>query len=318
MTLTVADRAAAETTVVDRATAPGTAGRVPAQRALPRRWLGASSVGLVPFLIFIVVFLGVPVGGIVLSSLRIADVNEPGSYLFSLENFASSFRGASWAAMQNSLQISAIAALTGGLIGLALAQAILTTRSKKITAVVTVLTSVLANSGGVPLAFSFIAAVGNAGIVTGLLSLTDFGFTLYSSGGLILMYQYFLIPTMVMVVLPTLAGLRTQWKEAAASCGAPRWYFWKRVGLPIASPAILGGFVLLFGASFATHASAAALIGAGGVPLITLRIDSGLAGGNLAGQEHIAMALGVNMIVVAVVVLLIYMPLQKRSLKWVK
>jgi putative spermidine/putrescine transport system permease protein len=280
--------------------------------------VGASALGLVPFLIFIVLFLGVPVGGIVLSALRVADVTEPGSYLFSLDNFVASFQGASLAALQNSLKISAVAALTGGLIGLALSQAILTTRSTKITAVVTVLTSVLANSGGVPLAFSFIAAVGNAGILTGLLSLTDLGFTLYSSGGLILMYQYFLIPTMVMVVLPTLAGLRTEWKEAAASSGAPRWYFWKRVGLPIANPAILGGFVLLFGASFATHASAAALIGAGGVPLITLRIDSGLAGGNLAGQEHVAMALGVNMIVVAVLVLLVYLPLQKRSLRWVR
>ncbi|TFD50053.1 ABC transporter permease subunit [Cryobacterium sp. Hh11] len=275
-------------------------------------------MGLIPFLVFIAFFLGVPVFGIVLSAFRVADVNVPGSYVPSLANFVASFRGASWEAMQNSLQISLIAALTGGIIGLALAQAILTTRSKKLTAVVTVLTSVLANSGGVPLAFSFIAAVGNAGIMTGLLSLTDRGFTLYSSGGLILMYQYFLIPTMVMVVLPTLAGLRLEWKEAAASVGATSWHFWKKVGLPIATPAILAGFVLLFGASFATHASAAALIGGGGVPLITLRIDSGLAGGNLAGQENVAMALGVNMIIVALLVLLVYMPLQKRSLRWFK
>lgn len=313
MTLTAFTGPAELSATNDRGAQP-----TPALPARRNRRVGASSLGLIPFLVFIVLFLGVPVAGIVMSSLRVADIAEPGSYLFSFDNFAASFRGASWAAMQNSLQISAVAALTGGIIGLALSQAILTTRSRKITAVVTVLTSVLANSGGVPLAFSFIAAVGNAGILTEMLSLTDTGFTLYSSGGLILMYQYFLIPTMVMVVLPTLAGLRAEWKEAAASSGAPRWYFWKRVGLPIASPAILGGFVLLFGASFATHASAAALIGAGGVPLITLRIDSGLAGGNLAGQEHVAMALGVNMIVVAVLVLLIYMPLQKRSLKWVK
>jgi putative spermidine/putrescine transport system permease protein len=292
--------------------------RIHSLRARAERRTGASFMGLIPFLVFIALFLGVPVCGIVLSAFRVADVNEPGNYVPSLANFAASFRGASWDAMQNSLQISVIAALVGGIMGLALAQAILNTRSKKLTAVVTVLTSVLANSGGVPLAFSFIAAVGNAGIITELLSLTDLGFTLYSSGGLILMYQYFLIPTMVMVVLPTLAGLRTEWKEAAASVGATSWQFWKKIGLPIATPAILSGFVLLFGASFATHASAAALIGGGGVPLISLRIDSGLAGGNLAGQENVAMALGVNMIVVALAVLLIYMPLQKRSLKWFK
>lgn len=314
MTLTVArSDAPSGTDSVDRAT-----DIVHSSPARPERRGDSSFMGLIPFLVFIAFFLGVPVFGIVLSAFRVADVNDPGSYVPSLANFVASFRGASWEAMQNSLQISLIAALTGGIIGLALAQAILTTRSKKLTAVVTVLTSVLANSGGVPLAFSFIAAVGNAGIMTGLLSLTDRGFTLYSSGGLILMYQYFLIPTMVMVVLPTLAGLRLEWKEAAASVGATSWHFWKKVGLPIATPAILAGFVLLFGASFATHASAAALIGGGGVPLITLRIDSGLAGGNLAGQENVAMALGVNMIIVALLVLLVYMPLQKRSLRWFK
>ena len=314
MTLTVArSDAPSGTDSVDRAT-----DIVHSSPVRPERRGDSSFMGLIPFLAFIAFFLGVPVFGIVLSAFRVADVNDPGSYVPSLANFVASFRGASWEAMQNSLQISLIAALTGGIIGLALAQAILTTRSKKLTAVVTVLTSVLANSGGVPLAFSFIAAVGNAGIMTGLLSLTDRGFTLYSSGGLILMYQYFLIPTMVMVVLPTLAGLRLEWKEAAASVGATSWHFWKKVGLPIATPAILAGFVLLFGASFATHASAAALIGGGGVPLITLRIDSGLAGGNLAGQENVAMALGVNMIIVALLVLLVYMPLQKRSLRWFK
>ncbi|WP_158250967.1 ABC transporter permease subunit [Cryobacterium sp. Y82] len=314
MTLTVTrSDAPSGTDPVDRA-----ADLVHSLHARPERRVNASFMGLIPFLVFIALFLGVPVFGIVLAAFRVADVNDPGNYVPSLANFVASFRGASWDAMQNSLQISVIAALTGGIIGLALAQAILTTRSKKLTAVVTVLTSVLANSGGVPLAFSFIAAVGNAGIMTGLLSLTELGFTLYSSGGLILMYQYFLIPTMVMVVLPTLAGLRLEWKEAAASVGATSWHFWKKVGLPIATPAILGGFVLLFGASFATHASAAALIGGGGVPLITLRIDSGLAGGNLAGQENVAMALGVNMIIVALLVLLVYMPLQKRSLKWFK
>ena len=313
------------TPTVARSNAPSVPGsiaratyRIHSLQARAEHRVGASFMGLIPFLVFIALFLGVPVCGIVLSAFRVADVNKPGNYVPSLANFAASFRGASWDAMQNSLQISVIAALVGGIMGLALAQAILTTRSRKLTAVVTVLTSVLANSGGVPLAFSFIAAVGNAGIITELLSLTDLGFTLYSSGGLILMYQYFLIPTMVMVVLPTLAGLRVEWKEAAASVGATSWQFWKKIGLPIATPAILSGFVLLFGASFATHASAAALIGGGGVPLISLRIDSGLAGGNLAGQENVAMALGVNMIVVALVVLLIYMPLQKRSLKWFK
>lgn len=290
------------------------AGSYPAEAARPST--RPRSLGLLPFAVFVLLFLGVPVVGIALSAFRKADTENPGAHVPTLDNMAASFTGAAWAAMQNSLLVSAIAALVGGSIGLLLALAILQTRSARLHGLVTVLSSVLANSGGVPLAFSFIAAFGNAGIVTALLSLTERGFNLYSSGGLILMYQFFLIPTMVMVVLPTLAGLRREWKEAAASLGGTAWHFWSRVGIPIALPAVMSGLVLLFGASFATHASAAALVGSGGVPLVTLRISGGLSGGNLAGQENIAMALGVNMILMAVLVLLIYMPLQKRSLKW--
>lgn len=295
----------------------GTASAVPPGRTSARTERRRAA-GLLPFGIFMALFLGVPVYGIVSSSLQVADPENPGKYLFGFQHFMSSFQGAPGAAMQSSLTVSVTAALIGGVTGLALAQAILYVRSEKLNRLVTVLTSVLANSGGVPLAFSFIATMGNAGIVTVLFSLTDFGFSLYSAGGLILMYQYFLVPTMVMVVLPTLAGLRKEWKESAASLGANGWYFWKTVGLPVSLPAILSGFVLLFGASFATHASAAALIGSGGVPLVPLQIAGGLSGGNLAGQENIAMALSVNMVAVAAAVLLVYMPLQKRSLKWFK
>lgn len=299
---------------------PGVASTGPGQTPPPvraaRRTAGGPALGLVPFGVFIAVFLGVPLIGIAMSAVQVAEPSAPGGHRLGLDHFVASFQGASLAAMQNSVVVSVVAALVGGTTGLALAQAILHTRSPGLLRLATVLTSVLANSGGVPLAFSFIATLGNAGIVTVLFSLTDLGFNLYSTAGLILMYQYFLIPTMVMVVLPTLAGLRREWRESVASVGGSAWHFWRRIGLPIATPAILSGFVLLFGAAFATHASAAALIGSGGVPLVTLRIAGGLSGGNVAGQENVAMALGVNMIVVAAVVLLAYMPLQKRSLRW--
>lgn len=291
-------------------------GQAPPSVRARRITAGGGALGLVPFGIFIAVFLGVPLVGITMSAVQVADPLAQGGSRLGVDHFVASFQGASLSAMQNSILVSVIAALVGGVTGLALAQAILYTRSTGLHRLATVMTSVLANSGGVPLAFSFIATVGNAGIVTTLFSLTDLGFNLYSTGGLILMYQYFLIPTMVMVVLPTLAGLRREWRESVASVGGSGWHFWSRVGLPIATPAILSGFVLLFGAAFATHASAAALIGSGGVPLVTLRIAGGLSGGNVAGQENVAMALGVNMIVVAAVVLLAYMPLQKRSLRW--
>lgn len=200
--------------------------------------------------------------------------------------------------------------------GALIAQAIVTLSSEKLNSTTTVLATVLANSGGISLAFSFIVILGSVGIFTVFFDLEARGFSLYSAGGLVLMYQYFLIPTMVMLFLPSLQGVKRSWREAAASLGAPAREFWARVGLPVVAPALLSGFVLLFGAAFATHVSAAALIGGANFPLVTLKIEGLLSGGNSSGQENIAMALSVNMIIVALVTLAVSIPLQKRSRQW--
>ncbi len=71
---------------------------------------------------------------------------------------------------------------------------------------------VLANFGGVPLAFAFIATIGNAGVVTtlsptGSASTSPMpGLNLYTFGGLVLVYLCFLIPLMVIVVAPHWTG----------------------------------------------------------------------------------------------------------------
>ncbi|MGO1410441.1 MAG: ABC transporter permease subunit [Microbacterium sp.] len=180
-----------------------------------------------------------------------------------------------------------------------------------------VLSSVLANDGGAPLAFSFIVTLGNTGFLFALLGLDAIGFSLYSWQGLVVMYQYFLVPTMIMVTLPTFVGLRREWQEANLSLGGSAWTFWRRVGLPVAAPALLGGWVLLFGSAYATHASAAVLIGTGGFPLVTLTIASELRSGVSSGGEEAAMALGVTMVVIAVVVLFLFNRLQRMSARWI-
>ena len=75
------------------------------------------------------------------------------------------------------------------------------------------LCSVLAQFGGVALAFAFLATVGLNGVLT-LWVQQVFGFNLAGSGwlysltGLILVYTYFQIPLMVIVFVPALEGLR--------------------------------------------------------------------------------------------------------------
>lgn len=132
-----------------------------------------------------------------------------------------------------------------------------------------------------------------------------------------MVYLYFLTPLMVLVTVPALDGLRPQWREAAQNNGASGWQFWRHVGLPVLAPSLLGGFVLLFGTAFAAHATAAALVG-GSVPLVTLKIADALSGNVLTGQENVALALGLDMIVIAGLVMAVYLPLQRRSARWLR
>jgi putative spermidine/putrescine transport system permease protein len=273
-------------------------------------------LGIAPFLGFAALFLGLPLAGLLISALQVPVEGAIGQTEFGLGNMAASVSGSAGTSLLNSLVVSAVAAAVGSIVGLAVTVAIVSLRSERANATTSVLAGVLANSGGISLAFSFIVVLGSTGFITQAFELEASGFSLYSPGGLVLMYQYFLVPTMVMLCIPAMTGIRKEWKEAAASAGAPPLQFWLRVGIPLLTPAALGGFVLLFGASFATHVSAAALIGGANYPLVTLKIAGLLAGGNASGQENVAMALSINMVIVAALTLAVYLPLQKRSRQW--
>lgn len=81
---------------------------------------------------------------------------------------------------------------------------------------------VLANTGGVPLAFMFIAVLGTYGALTTFLK--DIGielyggsWTLYSFSGLLIVYLYFQVPLMVLISLPVLENIKIEWRDAASS-----------------------------------------------------------------------------------------------------
>lgn len=285
------------------------------------RWSGVAGalrspavVALAPLGLIIAVFFLVPIFGMI--TIAFAVETEDGTTGIGLANFMD--LSSHSRAMRNSVLVSVVGSLIAAAVGAVTAFCIAQIKSKRLDSVVAVFTSVLANDGGAPLAFSFIVTLGNTGILYGLLGLDAIGFTLYSWQGLVVMYQYFLIPTMIMVTLPTFVGLRKEWIEANTALGGSRVTFWRRVGLPIAMPALLGGWILLFGSAFATYASAAVLIGAGGFPLVPLRISTLLGSGIGAGGQSTAMAMGVTMVVIAVVVLYFFNRLQRRSARWLQ
>ncbi|WP_432067756.1 ABC transporter permease [Streptomyces sp. C10-9-1] len=289
----------------------GTAGGTRRRRRGPRTWLAA-----LPLLAFAALCFGIPLGALVHGAFTRTDPATGGTTLTG-DHLARSLEGPYLGALLGSVRLSALTALIAAVLGVLVAQAVVTSRSRALRSAALTASGVLANFGGVPLAFAFIATAGISGVVTQLADLTDLGWNLYSFTGLAVVYLYFLIPLMVLVTVPALDGLRPRWREAAQSCGATAWQFWRHIGLPVLAPSLLGGVVLLFGTAFAAHATAAALVG-GSVPLVTLKIADALSGNVLTGQENVALALGLDMILIAGLVMAVYLPLQRRSARWLR
>ncbi|GAB7107051.1 ABC transporter permease subunit [Streptomyces phaeofaciens JCM 4814] len=277
-----------------------------------RRSLGW--IAVVPLLAFTALAFGLPALAMLDGAFTVKDP-ATGATAYTADNLTASLRGAYLTALLGSVKLSAVSAALGALLGLPLAQAVVTSRFPALRQAVLTASGVLANFGGVPLAFAFVATLGNAGVLTRHLGLTDKGWDLYSFWGLVIVYLYFLIPLMVLTITPALEGLRTQWREAAQNNGATPAQYWRHVALPVLLPSLLGGLVLLFGSAFAAYATAAAMVGSS-IPLVTLQIADAISGNVLVGQENVALALSLDMVLVAGLVMAVYLPLQRRSARW--
>ncbi|MGW7728359.1 ABC transporter permease [Streptomyces canus] len=277
-----------------------------------RRSLGW--IAVVPLLAFVAVAFGLPAIAM-LDGAFTAKNPATGATSYTVDNLTASLKGAYLTALLGSVKLSAVSAALATAFGLPLAQAVVSSRFRGLREAVLTASGVLANFGGVPLAFAFVATLGNAGVLTRQLGLTDKGWDLYSFWGLVIVYLYFLIPLMVLTITPALDGLRTQWREAAQNNGATGVQYWRFVALPVLLPTLLGGFVLLFGSAFAAYATAAAMVGSS-IPLVTLQIADAISGNVLVGQENVALALSLDMVLVAGLVMAVYLPLQRRSARW--
>ncbi|MFE9094489.1 ABC transporter permease [Streptomyces sp. NPDC007264] len=294
------------------APAPTAADSAPA--APVRRRGAAGWLAVVPLLAFTAVAFGVPAVAMLNGAFTVRD-QATGATAYTTANLTASLHGAYLTALLGSVKLSAVSAAIGAVLGLLLAQAVVTSRFRALREAVLTASGVLANFGGVPLAFAFVATLGNSGVLTRRFGLADHGWDLYSFWGLTLVYLYFLIPLMVLTITPALEGLRSQWREAAQNSGATHAQYWLHVALPVLAPSLLGGFVLLFGSAFAAYATAAAMVGSS-IPLVTLQIADALSGNVLVGQENVALALSLDMVLVAVLVMAVYLPLQRRSARW--
>jgi putative spermidine/putrescine transport system permease protein len=280
-----------------------------------RRLSVGPSVGLLPFLAYLTIFLVVPTVTVLVGAFQ----DDGGGY--SLSKLSKLFDETPLHVLRESLVLSFTSAVVGAVLGGLLAYLIVTARPTSVLRrSVTAVCGVLAQFGGVTLAFAWIATLGFGGLLTNVLA-DSFGTDpngisqLYELPGLILVYTYFQIPLMVIVFLPALEGLRPQWREAAVSLGATTWQYWTQVAFPLLRPAFLGSTLLLFANAFAAYATAAALISQG-APILPLLIRNSLTSEIVLGEHNFAYALALEMVVVVAVVMSLYAWLLKRTSRW--
>lgn len=278
-------------------------------RRLPWSWLG-----LAPFFLFTIFFIGAPVTYLVIGSFQ----NDQGQT--TLQNYADLATRSIANAFLISIEISLVTAIVGGIFGFLLAYAvILGGLPRFLRGALMTFSGVASNFAGVPLALAFIFTLGQAGLMTALLKNVGIdpyagGFTIYSKIGLELVYLYFQFPLMVLIIAPAIDGLRPEWREAAENMGASSRQYWQHVALPILFPTILGTMILLFGNAFGAQATAYQLT-SGLIPLVPLLIGNQISG-DVLHNPGLGYAMAMGMVAVMGISISVYTLLQRRAERW--
>ncbi|MCL2482837.1 MAG: ABC transporter permease subunit [Propionibacteriaceae bacterium] len=295
---------------MSQANRPGT----PTSRVRRPRSIVAA-LGLAPFSIYVVLFLALPTVLAVTSGLF------DGKGHFTWNNFTALGDPVVLRTFWASLWLSLVTAAVGAILGAVVCYALIGVNpTRPIRVSVDAAAGVLAQFGGVMLAFVFIATMGRNSLINQWL--TRIGINIYSSGmwlydlpGLILPYIYFQVPLMVITFMPAMEGLKPQWAEANAALGGTRWTFWTRIGLPVLAPSFMASYLLLFANSFSAYATAAALASQGS-QIVPLQIRAALTSETVLGRQNLAGALAAGMILVMIVVMTGYATIQRRAERW--
>jgi putative spermidine/putrescine transport system permease protein len=294
------------------ATTTSERGTPPARSA--RRRFGWAWLGLVPFFLFSLAFMFLPVAYLVIGSFLNADGEA------TLQNYADLSTGVIPGAFASSIEISIVTAIGGGVFGFLLAASVILGGLPRFlrTALMT-FSGVASNFAGVPLALAFLFTLGIQGFVT--VQLRSLGFELparllTTKLGIEIVYLYFQFPLMILIIAPALDGLRREWREAAENAGASTSQYWRYVALPILTPSILGAMILLFGNSFGAQATAFQLTG-GVLPIITLVISQQIRG-DVLHNPGLGYAAAMGMVAIMGLSIGLYSVLQRRSERWLR
>jgi putative spermidine/putrescine transport system permease protein len=291
-----------------------TAGSLAGTPAAARSRGGRAAFALIPFAILVGAFLVVPSVALIWGSFHDSNTGA-----FTFANYAYLGHPLDLVPFRNSLELSLASTILGSVVGLLIAQAIVSSRRPLVQEIATTFSSVAANFAGVPLAFAFIATLGANGLLTRTLldagiDLYGGGFKLYSVLGLTVVYAYWEIPLMVLIMLPPLQAMKPAWREAAEILGASRWQYLRSVAIPILMTPFISSLLLLYANAFGAYATAYGLT-TGFVSLVPIEI-SNLTNGDVNRNLGQADALAIGLAVIMAICIGGRALLERRSSRW--
>ena len=269
-------------------------------------------LALVPFLIVAMLYEIVPLITVIVKSFQ-----PDGGTGFTLENYQSVFSKLLYQkAIINSIKISLTSAVAGIIIAFLGARAA-HQHQGKLNHVFMAVLNMVSNFAGIPLAFAYMILLCNAGLVVnigkelGISALSTYN--LYTMNGMSLIYIYFQIPLSTLLLIPAFDGVQKQWKEACTLLGGTQGTFWRKVGIPVLMPSILGTFSVLFANALAAYATIYALM-MDNIALLPVQI-AGCFTGEVKIRAGLGGALSVVMMAIMVIMILITNGLSRRFQK---
>jgi len=208
-----------------------------------------------PAVALLLVFFALPVVGV------LADAFSEGTRAFTRVFAMPGF----WPSVLGSLLLTAVASTLSIVVGVAVVQHLARLPERQRTLLSFVIALPLTFSGLI-VAYGFILTYGRAGLVTQLLGFAGadpaiFGKALFTPTGLAFASSYYLIPRVVMALLPVFVNFDRAQLAVAESLGATPAQAFRQIMLPQVVGPIAGAFCLIAAVVFGAYGTALALVG---------------------------------------------------------
>ncbi|SMC99645.1 ABC transporter permease [Rhizobium sp. RU36D] len=257
-----------------------------------------------PGLALVLLFLLLPVGATLLATFG----DPKGLFAPYIAFFNSAFRRA---VLFRTIEIALVTTVLSVLIGFAAAYVIaqMPGRAKSIliiAAVFPLLTGVVVRS------FAWLIILGKNGILNstliGLGLIAEPFAMLYTKGAVIAAMVYLFVPLMILTLVGVLEGIPKDLIEASTSLGAKPLATFRQVILPLATPGLIVGAVLVFTGSFTSYATPQLLGGEKQMMMGTFLYQRAMVTFDWTGASTVATI----MVVVTIAVVLVMTRLAKR------